>query len=214
MDTHQVSDINAHYGPIETICCSLDGKYLATASEKGTLIRMFAIETRKLVNEFRRGIDYVRINQLLFHPNSRILLAASDRGSIHLFNTEIDEIAQLNVPPNRQYERYGMNVIKFALPKYFSSKWSFTSWQIPNIVSTSIFHPSESILYTFGSDGQYYECHYADPTNPIISKTMKFVRDENDPFRSLLKTMNQTDSVEEKDELCVSHSSNDLGSKN
>jgi WD40 repeat protein len=210
MDTHQVSDIHAHYGTIENLCISMDGKYLATASEKGTLIRMFSMENRKLLREFRRGIDYVRIHQLLFHPNSRILLAASDRGSIHLFNTEIDETANLNVPANRQYEKYGMNMIKFALPKYFSSKWGFTSWQLPNVMSTSIFHPSEPILYTFGKDGQYYECHYADPMNPVISKTIKYIRDENDPFRSLL----QNHSDDKKEELVASPSSNDFGSKN
>lgn len=204
MDTHEVGDIHAHYGTIENICISLDGKYLATASEKGTLIRMFSVETKKLMHEFRRGIDYVRISQLLFHPSNRILLVSSERGSIHLFNTEVDEIARTDIPPNRGYERYGMNMLKYALPKYFSSKWGFTSYQIPNIVSTSLFHPLEPILYSFGHDGQFYECHFSEPGNPIITKTIKFIRDDDDPFRSL----------EKKDELCVSDSSSDFGSKN
>jgi WD40 repeat protein len=208
MDNTEVSDIYAHYGSIESMCVSLDGKYLATASDKGTIVRMFSIETKKLIHEFRRGIDYVRITQLLFHPSNRILLAASDKGSIHLFNTLIDEDATRNIPNNRTYERYGMNLIKYALPKYFSSKWGFTSWQIPNVVSTSIFHATEPILYTFGNDGQYYECHYADPMNPIISKTIKFVRDKTDPFKQI-----QT-SEEKGEELCASQSCSNLGSKN
>lgn len=185
VDTGDVSAIYAHYGVIENLCVSQDGKYIATASDKGTIIRMYSVESKKMMHEFRRGLEYVRITQLLFHPDNRILLVSSDRGSIHLFNTEIDDTAHKDIPPNRAYERYGMNMLKYALPKYFSSKWGFTSYQIPNVVTTSLFHPSEPILYSFGRDGQFYECHFGEPANPIITKTMKFIRDEDDPFRSL-----------------------------
>ena len=196
IDTGDVSTIYAHYGTIESIGVSRDAKYIATASDKGTIIRMYSIETKTILHEFRRGLDYVRITQLLFHPSNRILLASSDRGSIHLFNTEIDETALASIPANRVFERYGMNVIKYALPRYFSSKWSFTNYQIPNIVTTSLFHPSEPVIYSFGLDGQFYECHYADASNPIISKTMKFIRDENDPFRGIPASLSSANMSE------------------
>jgi WD40 repeat protein len=202
VDTGDISTIYAHYGTIEVICVSHDGKYIATASDKGTIVRMYSVDTRDILHEFRRGIEYVRITQLLFHPSGRILLASSDRGSIHLYNTEIDDTARNDIPPNRVYERYGMNVFKYALPKYFSSKWGFTSYQIPNVVTTSLFHPTEPILYSFGRDGQFYECHYADASNPIITKTMKFVRDGNDPFRALpasSSSVNMMDQIKTSD---------------
>ena len=59
--------INAHSSAIENLCISNDGKYCASASERGTIIRMFSLETRECINEFRRGSDPTTIINIRFN---------------------------------------------------------------------------------------------------------------------------------------------------
>ena len=48
--------IPAHDSPLAAIAFDASGSKLATASEKGTVIRVFSIPNGKRVFEFRRGV--------------------------------------------------------------------------------------------------------------------------------------------------------------
>ena len=49
--------IQAHDSPLRCVVLSLDGSLVATASEKGTLVRVFDCQSGCLLHEFRRGTD-------------------------------------------------------------------------------------------------------------------------------------------------------------
>ncbi len=72
------------------LALSKDGKMVATASEKGTLIRVFSMETRKVVKQFRRGYTESIIHDLAFSNNNNYLACCSSSGTIHMFNL-VDE---------------------------------------------------------------------------------------------------------------------------
>ena len=130
--------IPAHHHPLANIVFSSDGKYMATCSEKGTMIRIFEIIDTKqysLRNELRRGSDPAKINCLCFNEDSSILLVSSDRGTIHLFNTEIHREFAI---PNAKFHRYGLQYVTSVLPQFFSDKWSFANIYFP-ISSQSLF---------------------------------------------------------------------------
>jgi WD40 repeat protein len=69
------------------VCASIcpRGKWLATASQKGTLIRLFDMETGEPLKELRRGLDQVAISCLCFAPDRMWLAVASDKGTAHIF---------------------------------------------------------------------------------------------------------------------------------
>lgn len=48
--------IQAHDSPLAAVRFSADGTRVATASEKGTVIRVFAVPSGERLFEFRRGV--------------------------------------------------------------------------------------------------------------------------------------------------------------
>ena len=63
-----------------------DGVLIATASEKGTLIRIFEVSNGQFLHEVRRGTDYAIITNLCFDDTSYILSCNSNHATIHLFS--------------------------------------------------------------------------------------------------------------------------------
>ncbi|KAJ3136378.1 WD repeat domain phosphoinositide-interacting protein 3, partial [Irineochytrium annulatum] len=68
------------------ICELLNGHLLATASETGTLIRVFDVKMGRLVNELRRGLDRAEVFCIAFNAEGDRVVVASDKGTVHVFN--------------------------------------------------------------------------------------------------------------------------------
>ncbi|KAK4888620.1 autophagy protein [Elasticomyces elasticus] len=78
--------LRAHNTAIRSLALSADSTLLATASEQGTLIRVFRLSTLDQTAEFRRGSDHADIYSLAFSPGGRWLGATSDKGTLHIFD--------------------------------------------------------------------------------------------------------------------------------
>ncbi|EMC93863.1 hypothetical protein BAUCODRAFT_74997 [Baudoinia panamericana UAMH 10762] len=76
----------AHQSAIRCITISDDGTLLATASEQGTLIRLFDLRSLDCLGEYRRGSDHAVIFNLAISPGNRWLAATSDKGTLHIFD--------------------------------------------------------------------------------------------------------------------------------
>jgi len=87
--------IKAHENHISALALNPDGRLLATASEKGTLIRLLNTENGNPLAEFRRGSDKADIFGLTFDIKSVWLAVASDKSTIHVFAVTKDIHEQL-----------------------------------------------------------------------------------------------------------------------
>lgn len=77
--------IPAHQAALYAMCLNYAGTLLATASDKGTLIRIFSTETGNCLQELRRGREKADIYSITFDLKSQWLSCASDRSTIHIF---------------------------------------------------------------------------------------------------------------------------------
>lgn len=97
--------IQCHRSPLQTLTLSKDGTLLATASVKGTIVRVFSTSSGNKVYEFRRGSYSARITSLRFNADSSILACSSITGTIHLFrlahrqSVGSSQIKQANAKP-------------------------------------------------------------------------------------------------------------------
>lgn len=81
-----------HHSNVACIACSSDGTLVATASEKGTLIRVFKTcsnddgSNENLVSEFRRGSRPCHIDEMKFNDDNTLLACVGASDTIHIFH--------------------------------------------------------------------------------------------------------------------------------
>ena len=87
-DTIKLEAINvveAHRSPLSCITVNDAGTLLATASDKGTIIRIFSIPSARKLYQFRRGSMPSRIYSMAFNTTSSLLCVSSATDTVHIF---------------------------------------------------------------------------------------------------------------------------------
>ncbi|KAK9215579.1 hypothetical protein WN944_007584 [Citrus x changshan-huyou] len=165
--------ITAHASRIASIAMTLDGRFVATASSKGTLIRVFNTMDGSLLQEMRRGAERAEIYSLAFSSNAQWLAASSDKGTVHVFGLKVDSgspgtgklhsAPEPNLSSKNSSANSSFRFIRGVLPKYFSSKWSMAQFRLPENVQYLVgFGRQNNTIVIVGLDGSYYKCEF-DP---------------------------------------------------
>nr|XP_054315933.1 WD repeat domain phosphoinositide-interacting protein 3-like [Pongo pygmaeus] len=114
-------DIPAHEGVLSCSALNLQGTRIATASEKGTLMRISDTSSGHLIQQLRRGSQAANIYCINFNQDASLICVSGDHGTVHIFAAE---------DPKRN-KQSSLASASF-LPKYFSYKWSFSTFQVPS----------------------------------------------------------------------------------
>ncbi|KAL7910221.1 WD40-repeat-containing domain protein [Trichoderma velutinum] len=132
--TGNVSIIPAHSSALKAIQLSTDGELLASASETGTLIRVYATSSCARLAELRRGIDPATIYSLAFSPSGSLLACTSDKSTLHIFDVPNPKRPNAHRSPQPGSATQEADVGKWGIlskiplmPRVFSDVYSFTS---------------------------------------------------------------------------------------
>lgn len=77
--------IEAHKNSIAALTLSSDGTLLATASDKGTIIRIFNVETGIKLYQFRRGTYQTKVFSMSFSVDNKFLVVCCASKTVHIF---------------------------------------------------------------------------------------------------------------------------------
>ncbi|CAI0460017.1 unnamed protein product [Linum tenue] len=184
VDLRLVHQIETNYGSKKTkfvmahdsrlACMSMtqDGRLLATASSKGTLVRVFNALDGSLLQEVRRGADRAEIYSLAFSSDAHWLAVSSDKGTIHVFSLKVDSgsLATLSndrsqvvsAPnPSNGLGISSLSILKGVLPKYFSSEWSVAQFRLPEGSEYLVgFGQQKNTVIIIGLNGSFYRCEF------------------------------------------------------
>jgi WD repeat-containing protein 45 len=140
LDSGNVSIIPAHTSALRAMDLSRDGKYLATASETGTLIRVFSTANCTKFAELRRGVDPAFVFSIAISPNSSMLAVTSDKSTLHIFDLPTQPDAHKDMIRRRSQspsvanddevstnQKWGFLSKIPLLPRVFSDTYSFAS---------------------------------------------------------------------------------------
>ncbi|GFQ05704.1 autophagy-related protein 18a [Phtheirospermum japonicum] len=161
--------VMAHDSRIACFALSQDGNLLATASSKGTLVRIFNTHDGSLIQEVRRGADRAEIHSLAFSDTAQWLAVSSDKGTVHVFNLKVNARnvgSDISNSPDRNPSiaaSSSLSFIKGVLPKYFSSEWSVAQFRLPEGSQYIVaFGHQKNTVVILGLDGSFYRCKF-DP---------------------------------------------------
>jgi WD40 repeat protein len=131
--TGNVSIIPAHSSALKAIQLSPDGELLATASETGTLVRVYSTSSCARIAELRRGIDTATIFSLAFSPAGTMLACTSDKSTLHIF--DVPHPGKSATPRSQRHSgsadnnngKWGILSSIPLMPRVFSDVYSFAS---------------------------------------------------------------------------------------
>jgi len=138
----------AHSSSLACITLNTAGTRLATASSKGTLVRVWDTKDGSLVAELRRGSQPASITSINFNCESSLLCVSSDHGTVHIFSIGAQH-------KNRQLQSASIKAASF-LPKYFSSEWSFSKVEVPGGSTAICAFGQDNSIVVVCADGSYY----------------------------------------------------------
>ncbi|PON39500.1 WD repeat containing protein [Parasponia andersonii] len=165
--------IMAHDSRISCFSLTQDGRLLATASSKGTLVRIFNTLDGSLLQELRRGADRAEIYSLAFSSNAQWLAVSSDKGTVHVFSLKVDSgllanDLSLSTPESNLSNPSAISSLSFmkgVLPKYFSSEWSVAQFHLQEGLQHIVaFGHQKNVVVILGMDGSFYRCEFS-PAN-------------------------------------------------
>eukprot|EP00049_Salpingoeca_infusionum_P027670 m.33669 g.33669 ORF g.33669 m.33669 type:complete len:420 (-) comp9654_c0_seq1:3117-4376(-) len=138
--------IKAHTSPLAALAFNNAGTRLATASTKGTVIKVFSTPDCALLFELRRGYaTYAQITSLCFDSTSALLAVSSTKATVHVFNLDPrhsepstpadpavedgpadgDAQAAADAPAEPQAEGWGSYLASFIpVPKSVTDVWT------------------------------------------------------------------------------------------
>jgi len=166
--------IDAHDSALSCLELSLDGRILATASEKGTLIRVWNTSTTNILQEVRRGLDTAVIFSIAISRSCDFLAVSSDKGTVHVFplrcfTSSGDQSEEEEDSNNHSAISQTMNsMLSYVkgivpLPSYFYSEWSLAQFRIPeDCWSVVAFGAKPNSLYVLNQKGSFYKVEF-DP---------------------------------------------------
>ncbi|CAN1311475.1 Autophagy-related protein 18d [Linum perenne] len=174
--------VNAHDNHIACLTLTMDGLLLATASTKGTLIRIFNTMDGTRLQEVRRGVNGAEIYGIALSPDVQWLAVSSDKGTVHIFSLRVRVADCFPIewrfsPPNIYVLKY-LRFLMFppgVLPKYFSSEWSFAQFRLPEETHFIAAFGSQNTVIVVGVDASFYRCRF-DPVHGGEMVQQEYVR--------------------------------------
>ena len=150
--------IKAHENNIAYISVSYDGNLIATASEQGTLIRIFGTETGDKLQEVRRGKDKADIKHICFSSDYRFLAASNSKGTIHIWSLAPTLKKLIKSVENEiENKKSELKLLPgFLGGDFFGSELSFAKVRITDHRSICCFGSENSIIIV-STNGKYYK---------------------------------------------------------
>lgn len=161
---------DAHKHPVQCIGMDYNGRYIASSSTKGTIIRIFRTDDLTCVQELRRGMDNATILSLNFNLQSTLLGCSSDSGTIHIYKIDgyeggIDQNQSLisgassGSDSKGKKEKTGnkkrLTFLRKAIP-YFNSEWSNSSLRVKEQIVIVDFASNGEDILVYVKHGRIY----------------------------------------------------------
>ncbi|CAE6437847.1 unnamed protein product [Rhizoctonia solani] len=128
LTTQPEAIIVAHESKLAAISLTASGRLLATASQRGTLVRVWDTRSHVRIRELRRGTDHADIYGVAFRGDEQEVCVWSDKGTVHVF-----KLAKQGEEVGAKNRTSKLSALKgfVRLPKLLTSEWSYAQYRLP-----------------------------------------------------------------------------------
>lgn len=98
--------MEAHDSSLRALSLTADGSKLGTASNKGTVIRVWDVASATCLQEFRRGVERASVTCLAWSWDANWLACSSDKGTTHIFHAAPDSEMETNTSASNNNTSY------------------------------------------------------------------------------------------------------------
>ncbi|EFP04558.1 hypothetical protein CRE_31232 [Caenorhabditis remanei] len=169
-----VNTFVAHEGALACLQFNQKGDMIATASTKGTVIRVYSVPDGHLLFEFRRGVSRcVTIYSLCFSSDSKYLASSSNTETVHVFKLEkTEDVSKPEVPNDMMETAAGWlsafnKTVSTYMPYQFmqvselmTTERSFATAKLPCVTESNrvalVSHKNHQYLMVATNDGFVY----------------------------------------------------------
>lgn len=141
---------------VACITLNSNGSMCATASEKGTLIRIWNTTEGTLMQTLRRGVDRAEIYCINFDPRSHWIVATSDKGTVHIYALQASGFRNT---------KSSMSFMSKIIPKYFESEFSYAQFRVADSRMIAAFSEDSQQVIVLSAEGKYYRATF-NPNAP------------------------------------------------
>lgn len=151
--------IGAHQNELCCLAINQLGTMIATASVKGTLIRIWDSIQRVMLVELRRGSDPAILYCINFSLGDEWLCCSSDKGTVHVFALQDYKLNKRSA------------LATIGVPgAYAGSQWSLASFTVPQEVAcvcafgssqTTMKNVSQGVIFAVCLDGSFHKYHFS-----------------------------------------------------
>ena len=168
--------VDAHEKNIAIITLAYNGDIMASATEMGTIIRIFDTDNGSLLKEVRRGKEKASIKYICFDESNILMAASSNRGTVYIWSVasnlksseenekfkdkdnkiELSEKQENEEIKKIQNRKSFLSVIPNIFGDFFNSEWSFAQVRIKDPNTICCFGDDNTIIIV-GINGIYYK---------------------------------------------------------
>lgn len=163
--------VDAHNHDIECLEMDFDGTIVASASKKGTIIRLYKVSDGKPLQEFRRGIDNAKIMSLCFDYSGTMLGVSSDSGTVHLYKVnkeaaleDLEDFSRKSIVSKeetstsdnlKKNKKSRLAFLKKAV-KYFKHEWSSLQLKVDEKIVFVNFDSESNRVLVYKPTGKFW----------------------------------------------------------
>ncbi|EPY52423.1 WD repeat protein [Schizosaccharomyces cryophilus OY26] len=152
--------LHCHSSPVRCIEFHPDGHLIATASAKGTVIRIMSTSTGEKAMELRRGYIPASVVSIAFHSKKPFLACASENGTIHIYKLSKQNFSETTHSPTSSMSNSSSwsKFLKSNVTKPLEARREFATAKIPeaSFCGKIIFSASKPHVQVISYTGQYY----------------------------------------------------------
>ncbi|KAL9655043.1 hypothetical protein ABK040_008826 [Willaertia magna] len=175
-------ELRAHDSSIQCISLNSNGSLLATASEKGTIVRLFQIINGEKLNEYRRGNLTNEIYSICFSHNNEYIACVSSGGTLHVFVLDMEKWKknqQLNSSSNQTSNGILSYILNYTNETYDSTPKSVFKYRKVEGIGVCNFDVADEYIFVCTHKGAFHSLRFdlsgvTQQEEPLEAKEKQF----------------------------------------